>query len=397
MDHTGNTAIAHWGEHCNGGGERVAWDLARTFDAPLFVGSKDPDIGPDDISSEAISKDGVLQRLVDHGGVGQMIGYQFLWEKAAPLRDFEIVITSGNEPLAYVPPDGQTWIAYIHHTSRYATDLLEQAVSKISGPLEGPKKIAFRGIRKAERHIYSSYAQKPDRIVVNSEVVARRVRRYWGVPKQNISVVYPAVNVEKYSRTLAETDDIYLSLSRLDGHKRIDEVVTAFSQHPNKTLVVAGDGSERGRLEKIAPDNVKFVGYVSESEKRQLMSRAKGFVVNAEAEDFGITTVEALASGTPVIGVREGFTEYLVGEERGVTYVRGELSDALYRIDRDGVQWTEEEIENFADRFSFERFAREMRGIVSKVQRENKIVTPWGEGGRDEISREQLQQDGNIK
>ena len=115
-------AVAHWGEHCNGGGERVAWTLGRQLDCPVYVGRRDPSIEPDDVDIREIDHNTLTRRLVDRGGVSRMIGYQFAWELPG-LSEYDTIVTSGNEPLAYVPSrDDQTWLHYVHHTSRGATD-----------------------------------------------------------------------------------------------------------------------------------------------------------------------------------------------------------------------------------------------------------------------------------
>jgi len=113
------------------------------------------------------------------------------------------------------------------------------------------------------------------------------------------------VATDKYSPTDESTGDYYLTLSRLDWHKDIDGIVRAFNESGHR-LVVAGDGPERERLESIAGDNVEFAGFVSEERKRELLAGAKAFVFNGRDEDFGIAPVEALAAGTPLLGVEEG-------------------------------------------------------------------------------------------
>ena len=349
---TARTAVAHWAQSINGGGERVAWDLARTFDTGLWVGAKGFDGGPDDVPVRPLF-DGVTARLLERNSIGAMVVGQFAWETPDPLRAADVVVTSGNECLAYVPRPEQTWVHYVHHTSRQATDRL---------PSEGLLK---RVPRKAERQVYARYAQKPDVLVANSDPVRRRIGQYWG-RTDDVRVVYPPVPVAEYGPGLQSTGDYHLALQRLDGHKRLAEVVDAY-RHLDVTLKVAGDGPERDSLEEQAAgaDNIEFLGYVSEQRKRDLLAGAAAKVVNAHREDFGLTTVEALASGTPVIGVKEGMTQYLVEDGvTGVTYERGELHAAARRFENEGVRATPAEIAATADRFGADRFRQRMRDIV---------------------------------
>jgi len=357
--------IAHWAESCNGGGERVGWELARTFDEPLHVGTRDPSIEPDDVTVRELFADSNLARhIIDRGGLGEMVAYGYLWQTPAALADADTVITSGNEPLFYVPDGEQTWVSYQHHTSRQGTDLLAQRYDhSATGAIA-------RCVRMAERAVLTSQATKPDHFVANSEPVASRIHRYWGVPESKISVVYPPVPVESFGADRAPTEDYYLTLSRLDWHKRLGPVVDAFADL-DATLVVAGDGQERDQLEARAPPNVEFVGYVSEDRKRQLYAGARAVINNALAEDFGLTTVEPLAAGTPVIGVAEGMTQHLIRDgETGIVYERGDVRDAVRRFERDGVSADPAAIERFADRFSVEQFREELRSVVETVERE---------------------------
>jgi len=359
----GDVSVAHWGEHCNGGGERVGWELARTFGGPLHVGTSDGGIGPGDVEVRELWPDGWGRRAIDRGGLFQMAAYALLWERdVGPLADADVLVTSGNEPLFYVPDGEQAWAAYVHHTGRHQTDLLDERWGR------GPKGRAAQAVMAVQRHVMSGNASKPDLLVANSEPVARRISRYWGVPRSDIAVVYPPVPVGDYSRHDAETGDYYLCLSRLDWHKRVAEVVEAFAG-TGRRLLVAGDGDERGRIEEAAGPCTEVLGYVSEERKRELLSGARAVVNNALAEDFGLTTVEPMAAGTPVIGAAEGMTQYLVRDgETGVTYDRGGLLAAVRELEAGAVDWEPDRIEQFARRFSVERFRDGIRDAAAEAE-----------------------------
>lgn len=365
-------AVAHWGEHADGGGDRLAWDLARVFeDAPFYVGWRDVSIEPDDIDAEQLIDGPLLSRTLRWGGIARQFAHLLGWQVAEPLREYEVLVTSGNEPLFYVPPDGQTWVAYIHHTNRRQSDQIEEAAS---GRFTSLKLLLYYAMRVA----YDHNTHKPDLFVVNSELVKRRVVRYWGVPEDKIRVVYPPVDTASYSPTDAETGDYYVTLSRLDWHKDIDGIVTAFNETDHR-LIVAGDGPERDSLERLADENVEFAGFVSEERKRELLAGAKAFVFNGRDEDFGIAPAEALAAGTPLLGVREGMTQYqVVSEKNGYTHVRSgdssvdgpTLHETVARFESEGVEWSPAEIASFAERFSVSAFHEGMReAVVEAVDR----------------------------
>lgn len=368
---TVDLAVAHWAQSINGGGERVGWELARTFDVPLCVGEKSEECAPDDVEVVDLFADSIYGRLLRRGGAAQMAASQLAWETPTELLDADVLVTSGNEPLSYVPHPEQAWVHYVHHTSRKATDRLPAVGGGVGGFVE-------RLARKAERQLYSRYAQKPTLLVANSEPVARRIRQYWGVPAERIRVVYPPVDVDAYGPDRTPTQDYHLALQRLDDHKRIGELIDAYATL-DVPLKIAGDGPKRDRLERMAADaeNVELLGYVPEERKRDLLSGAAAKVVNAEREDFGLTTAEALASGTPVIGVQEGMTQHLVIDGvTGVGYDRGveNLHEAVRRFG-DGIAVPENAIARWADQFGVERFREAMRDAV-RTARDRHAIDP---------------------
>jgi len=389
--------LAHWAETCNGGGERVAWELARAFDAPLHVGYRDPSIEPDDVEVRDLFE-GRVRQLIGRGGLATMAATQLAWERPEPLTRADTLVTSGNEPLVYVPKNGQTWVHYVHHTSRHATDLLDISLGRDYGWGARLKRPAEQLVRKAERVLYSQYATKPDLLVANSEPVAQRIQRYWGVDEQDIRVVYPPVPVDNYGPHHAETGDYYLSLCRLDSHKGLGQLVRAFNTlDDDYQLKIAGTGQEEARLKELAGDSVEFLGYVPEPEKAELIAGAKAFCVNSRAEDFGITTVEALASGTPVIGVAEGMTQHLVLDEKsGITYPRQgtHLREAVQRFQREGVEWSEQRIAAFADRFRPDRFHGEMQRAVGEARERAHVTVNWDDVTEQPTANELARADG---
>ncbi|MFH7098068.1 glycosyltransferase, partial [Klebsiella pneumoniae] len=130
---------------------------------------------------------------------------------------------------------------------------------------------------------------------------SRRIRKVYG---RESKVIYPPVDVNRFG--LCENmDDYYFTASRMVPYKRMDLIVEAFSQMPDKKLVVIGDGSEMSKIKAKASSNIELLGYQPNSVMQEYMQKAKGFVFAAE-EDFGITPVEAQACGTPGIAFGKG-------------------------------------------------------------------------------------------
>jgi glycosyltransferase involved in cell wall biosynthesis len=119
---------------------------------------------------------------------------------------------------------------------------------------------------------------------------------------------------------------------------------------------------------------------VCEEKKKELLAGAKAFVFNGQDEDFGISPVEALAAGTPLLGVEEGMTQYqVIDGKNGYAFERDEsgktIRTVVQRFEDDGVGWTDSEIEAFAERFSVQAFHDRMQGAVDRAV-ENADVTP---------------------
>jgi glycosyltransferase involved in cell wall biosynthesis len=388
---TDSLAVAHKDYDVRGGGEVLVEQLAACFEAPLFVGHRNSDCEPvdHDLDIREIPLSRLEKRAVDHGGLPRSIAYMLRWQ-AAELSDFDTVITSGNEPLWWVPKDTQTVIAYTHSPPRWMYDLY---YSKDFSGIRGRLDAAFNLV---QRTLYESNVRRPDLWVCNSEIVARRVERYWNVPQEEIEVVYPPVAVDEYDPDDAPTEDYYCYVGRLSQAKRVGEIVRAFTEtQTDAELLIAGTGPEQERLKSIAGDNVRFEGFVSEDRKQQLMSGAKAGIFNALNEDFGMVPVEFLAAGTPVLTVREGMPEYTIvdGDRamegvRGYSYERGSenLAAAVRRFENEGVTATPAALSTFAEQFSEQAFCEGMHEAVAKAQQQAAVSVSWDS---DRLSEEQ--------
>lgn len=358
-------AVVHGNFFTLGGGERVATELARTFDAPLYYGFGYPDEEPDDIECLSLFNDRRFTNTIKESGLLRNFYYMREFQCVPELHEYDVVIQSGNEPGWYLPPDEQVVVKYTHSTPRDAYDCF---------PEQAPKRgRLFELTSFLTQTLYLRNLSFPDLYVANSEVIARRLDRYWDKKGDDVKTVYPPVEVDNFGHEHAgkmyDDGEYYLVLDRLVERKHIDEVVDAFVDRPESQLIIAGSGPQEAELHERATDcdNVEFLGYVSEAEKRSLLAGANALLYAAEDEDFGIVPIEALASGTPVIGPREGFTQYQIQD--GVTGVLFDreptgIESALRRFEAEGITASPAELEQFADQFGFQRFRDEMHEAV---------------------------------
>lgn len=141
-------------------------------------------------------------------------------------------------------------------------------------------------------------------VVTNSQNIKDKVFKKY---KRQSDIVYPPIETEKYS--YKPHKGYWLSINRIVPLKRIEIQLDAFRKTPEENLIIIGDFESKeyyNYLQSIKPENVKFLGVVREDEKIQKLSECKGFIFTAQDEDFGMSVVEATASGKPVIAPHEG-------------------------------------------------------------------------------------------
>jgi glycosyltransferase involved in cell wall biosynthesis len=189
-------------------------------------------------------------------------------------------------------------------------------------------------------------------------------------------VLYPPVDTDTFSFR-AEKEDFYLAASRLVPYKRMDLIVEAFADMPDKKLVVIGDGPEAHKIKDLNLPNVTWLGYQSGEVLRDYMQRARAFIF-AAMEDFGIIPLEAQACGTPVIAFGQGgIRETVRGPERpnptGVFFYEqtvDALKVAIETFECSQADFRPEACRKNAERFSNERFRHEVREIVESAWEE---------------------------
>lgn len=154
-------------------------------------------------------------------------------------------------------------------------------------------------------------SRQPDYFIANSQVVAERIRKFYG---REAVVIPPPIDVNRF-QPAPEQDDYYLVLSRLVPYKRIDLAIEACTRL-NRKLVIVGDGPDRARLEKLAGPSIKFLGRQSDEVVARYAARCRALLFPGD-EDFGMTPLEVNAAGRPVIAFRAGGAQETVVE--GVT------------------------------------------------------------------------------
>lgn len=238
------------------------------------------------------------------GAATKFWNYLFLMPSAIESFDlsrYERVISSSHAfAKGILTNSDQLHISYLHTPMRYAWDLHHQYLADygLDNGLRGWfARAMFHRLRQWDRQT----ANNVDLFVANSTNVARRI---WRTYRRRSVVIYPPVETSRFVPA-PERENYYVSVSRLVSYKRIDLVVQAFRQMPQRRLLVIGDGPEYGKLKAQAGPNIEFLGYQPDTVVADHLARALALVFAAN-EDFGITPVEAQSAGTPVIAFRGG-------------------------------------------------------------------------------------------
>jgi glycosyltransferase involved in cell wall biosynthesis len=332
-----------------GGGEEYALELAKTLDAPLYTSRCEIDTDQVDVCEfGSKSLTGRLLRGSPLRTWAEMLEY----ENFTVPDEHDIVITSGNVAKALIHRPFQRRIHLLHTPPRWLFDISSGQFG--AGPL-GTLKRAYQSALRVQD---VSTVPRIDDFVVNSEVIARRLRTYYH--RESEASIYPPIDVDEYHS--APSDGYLLSLGRLEPHKHVAEIIEAV-RNTTHELKIAGTGSEESRLKQKSGDNVEFLGYVPEERKYELLANCEAFVANSYHEDFGITPIEALASGKPVIGVNEGFTRFQIEDGiNGILFERGNLTEVINEATNR--EWDFERIRTTAQKFDIDVFRRKWRTLI---------------------------------
>ncbi len=275
---------------------------------------------------------------------------------------YDVVISSSHAVAKGVlTSPGQLHICYCHSPARYAWDLYHQYLQE-AGLTTGLKGLLAKLILHRFRNWDVMTVNRVDYFVANSAYIAKRIQKNYG---RDSTVIYPPVDVESFSLP-TQREDFYFTASRMVSYKRIDLIVEAFTQMPDKQLFVIGEGPEYDKIKALAGPNVTLLGYQPFAVLKEYMQKAKAFVFAAE-EDFGITPVEAQACGTPVIALGKGGALETVTPETGLFFphqTTESLMEAIARFESSEVTYQQETIRASAQRFHKERFRQEIRQFV---------------------------------
>lgn len=336
-----------------GGGERVLYDIHTLFpDAPIYTLVYDQDKAPE-WCKECDIRTTYIQKWPGAKSHHKLL-LSFMpkaWE-ALDLTEYDLVISCCASCCKGVitRPDA-LHVCYSFSPTRYVWDLYYDYLENTNAIKRFFMK---RMIHKVRLWDFQA-AQRVDHFAADSNFVGSRIKKYY---RRDFTTIYPGTRINEYPIT-EMPDDYYLVVARFVRYKRVDLAIEACNQLKKRLVVIGSGGEEEERLKKLAGDTVEFLGRVSDEEMERYYSRAKAFLFPG-IEDYGITPVEAMSAGVPVLAFGKGGALETVQDGKTGLYFHDQtvsgLVHCIEEFERNGVAYSRQQIHDYSLNFSDEIF-----------------------------------------
>lgn len=287
------------------------------------------------------------------------------WFSNLDLSGYDLVISSsGNgEAKGIKVPKGVKHICYCHSPTHFYWRHFQKYLDNPGMGILNP--LARRGLKlmvgPLRKWDYKA-AQRPDYMIANSTHIQKDIKKYYG---RDSVVIHPPVDVDRFTHTLAGKREGFITVGRQVPYKHTELIVQACT-NLGLPLRVIGDGPEHTRLTKLAGPTVAFTVGASDKQVADYMARASAFIF-AAFEDFGVTPVEAMAAGTPVIAYKNGGAlDYVTEGVTGMFFDKqtvGSLEQAIQAFDPQ--KFDSSIIKKEATKFSVRAFEKNMRAFIA--------------------------------
>ena len=272
--------------------------------------------------------------------------------RALDLRGYDLVLSSSHAVAKSVRvPRGALHVCYCFTPMRYVWDLYDEYFGARAG---GLTRLVMPPVAAVLRRWDRRTAAGVHHFVGISRFIADRIRRCYG---RDADVIYPPVDVARF-RIEEKPDAYYLIVSALTPYKRVDLAVEAATRL-GRRLVVVGTGPEDERLRALAGPTVEFLGWKDDGQVAELYARCRALLFPT-VEDFGITPLEAMAAGRPVIALGQGGALETVVPPGGTTPPTGllfprqtadDLVEAIRRFETGAVAFEPKALRRHAETF----------------------------------------------
>jgi glycosyltransferase involved in cell wall biosynthesis len=355
MDRAPRVAIVSDALVQRGGAERVVEAMARAFpEAPIYALLYSPETGPASIADRVIVSP--LGRVPGANKRHRMLLPFFPAAiESFDLSSYDLVLSSHHTVAKGVLTSGESvHVCYCHTPMRALWERSHEELATLPSPARPLAAAMFGRLRMWD----SATVSRVDAFVANSATTQRRIRKHYA---RDAAVVYPPIDISRFRPGGPGLGNYYLVASRLVPYKRVDLAVDA-AKLAGRRLIVVGDGPGR---EALAARGAELRGHVSDDELIELMQGARALLF-PQWEDFGMTPVEMMACGRPVIAYgRGGASETIVDGVTGVLVDEQTPEAFAAAIERfESLDISSAACRTRAEAFSEERFREELRNAV---------------------------------
>ncbi|NMB48237.1 glycosyltransferase family 4 protein [Candidatus Kuenenbacteria bacterium] len=346
-----------------GGAEKVLSSLERVYaNSPIFVLLYNKNKAGDIFPEHKIHSTWLQYLPLSHRNYQWYLTLMPWAASRHRLKNYDIVISSASSFAKNIQvSEDSLHICYCHTPTRFLWHDADSYVEELNYP-RFIKKIIPLFLPRL-RHLDFLAAQKIDYFIANSRVVQERIKKYY---QRDSVVIYPPVNTDFFAIS-NQPGNYYLAGGRLVAYKKYDLAIRAFNKL-GLPLKIFGDGPERQRLQKMAFKNIEFLGPVDDQIKKNLYADCLAYL-NPQVEDFGITAVEAMASGRPVIAFAAGGAlETIIPGQTGEFFEEQTWESLAYRLLRfQPEKYRPALIKDHASQFSTKRFEEQIKNYIANL------------------------------
>ncbi len=349
----------------NNGAERFVYDLACEWGSKIYICDYDERVNPSYPGIEDMIE---LDRIPHPDSFSRK--YFEIMNTMTKRKDIDgdFILYSTSMPLFRIKKDPTPYMYMCHTPERGFYDLKDLLISQLREWGFPKYQIAYLLLLYRKNQDWKLFTRCVNnmQVVTNSELVGDRYERIYGKrPRRSVGA---PIRTSKFK--WREPEDFYFTAGGLRPNKRVDMQIEAFAG-TGERLVIAGDGPEREKLEKLAGSagaDVEFLGRISEEELVDMYSRCKAFIFSAIDEDFGMVPLEAMASGKPVLCVNEGGPLEYLNDNVSFIFdgVKG-LKRLIDAHDIDDYASMKDECIKVAKTFDTAVVAERMRGEIEQI------------------------------